>query len=194
ITFMKVIPYFIIVLFSISPVFAQVPETLPPEYIKTIEFKDNTEFSGTPIIKLGQGLSLEFDDLIGDEADYYYKISYYNFDWTPTDLSKNEYMNGFDDVRIKTYKNSYNTLQIYTHYHLSIPNKQTKALTKSGNYMLEIYNDQDKLVFSKRFMVFEYLASVQARFKRSRDLNYINTKHVINISITEYTRIIFRIP
>src|SRR5699024_9820419 len=74
------------------------------------------------------------------------------------------------------------------------PNKQTKALTKSGNYMLEIYNDQDKLVFSKRFMVFEDLASVQARVKRSRDLNYINTEQVINFSITGGDRIIFRNP
>lgn len=177
-----------------SSLSAQVPETLPPEYIKTIEFKGNTEFSGTPIVKLGQKLTLEFDDLIGDEADYYYKISYYNFDWTPTSLSKNEYMSGFDNVRLKNFKNSFNTLQIYTHYKLTIPNKQTRKLKVSGNYMLEIYNDNDQLVFSKRFIVFEDLASVQAQVKRSRDLNYINTEQVINFSISGRDRLIFRNP
>lgn len=191
---MRSILYYLLLLFCITRVVAQVPEILPPDYIKTIEFKGNTDFSGTPIIKLGQSLNLQFDDLIGDEADYYYKISYYNFDWTPTELSKNEFMEGFDNVRIKNYKNSYNTLQIYTHYNLNIPNRQTKKLKVSGNYMLEIYNDQDEMVFSKRFVIFENIAAIQAQVKRSRDLNYINSKQVINFSISAGDRLIFRNP
>ncbi len=173
---------------------AQTPETLPPQYIKTISFQGNTEFSGTPIVKLGQSISLSFDDLIGDEADYYYKISYYNFDWTPTELSKNEYMQGFDNMRIKSYKNSFNTLQIYTHYQLNIPNQNTRALKVSGNYMLEVYNSDDELVFSKRFIIYEDIASVQVQVKRSRDLKYINSKQVVNFSIDGRQNIIFKNP
>ncbi|HLS31406.1 MAG TPA: DUF5103 domain-containing protein, partial [Flavobacteriaceae bacterium] len=123
------------------------------------------------------------DDLIGDEANYYYKISHFNFDWTPSDLSQNEYMSGFDDMRIKSYKNSFNTLQIYTHYKLTIPNADTRALKVSGNYMLEIYNDQEELIFSRRFIVYENLAGIGAQIKRSRDLKYINTKQIVNFSI-----------
>jgi len=171
---------FFIFFISVS---AQTPETLPPEYIRTIEFKGNTDFSGTPIIKLGQSINLQFDDLIGDEADYYYKISHYNFDWTPSDLSRNEFMSGFDDMRIKSYKNSFNTLQIYTHYNLNIPNSDTRALKVSGNYMLEIYNDDEELVFSKRFIVYESLAGISAEVKRSRDLKHIGAKQVLNFSI-----------
>lgn len=174
--------------------FAQVPETLPPDYIKTIQFKGSTEFSGTPIVRLGQGLNLEFDDLVGDEADYYYKIEYFNFDWTPTDLSKNEFMEGFDNVRIKTFKNSFNTLQIYTHYNLSIPNQQTRSLKVSGNYLLKIFNSDNRLVFSKKFIVYENIANIGVQIKRSRDLNYINTKQVVNFSISGGDRIIFKNP
>src|SRR5699024_5601498 len=130
----------------------------------------------------------------GDEADYYYKISYYNFDWTPTDLSKNEYMEGFDDMRISHYENSRNTLQIYTHYKLNIPNKETKALKVSGNYMVEVYNTDDELVFSKRFIVYENKADIQAQIKRSRDLKHISSKQVVHFSITPREGLIFKNP
>lgn len=187
------------ILFLFSLIFtmatqAQTPEILPPEYIRTIEFKGNTEYGGTPIIKLGQGISLEFDDLIGDEANYYYKISHYNFDWTPSDLSKNEFMSGFDDMRIKTYQNSYNTLQIYTHYRLIIPNADTRGLKRSGNYMLEIYNEDEEMVFSKRFIVFENLAGVSAEVKRSRDVKHLHSKQSINFSVQAGDNLLIKNP
>jgi len=162
---------------------AQTPEILPPNYIQSVEFLGNAEFSGIPIIGLGQSISLKFDDLIGDEANYYYKITHHNFDWTPSDLSKNEYLSGFDQMRIRNFKNSFNTLQIYTHYKLNIPNSDTRALKVSGNYMLEIYDEQDEVVFSRRFIVYETLAGISAEVKRSRDLKHINTRQVINFSV-----------
>lgn len=174
---------------------AQVAEITPPGYIKTVEFKGaSSEFAGVPIVPLGEGLSLEFDDLIGDEADYYYKISYYNFDWTPTSLSKNEYMSGFDNVRIKNYKNSFNTLQIYTHYKLTIPNRDTRALKVSGNYMLEIYDGKDQLVFSRRFMLFESIVGVSAETKRTRDLSLINNLQTVNFSIQSGNNFLIKNP
>src|SRR5699024_8361664 len=162
---------------------AQPPEVIPPEYIRTVQLRGNTGFSGIPILKLGQHFSLDFDDLIGDEADYYYKISYYNYDWTPTALSKNEYLKGFDNMRIKAYKNSFNTLQMYTHYHLNLPNDDTEAFKVSGNYMLEVYDHNDKMVFSRPFIIYEEINSIGTEIKRSRDLQYLNTHQVVNFSI-----------
>lgn len=173
---------------------AQVYETTPPEYIKTIEFQGESEFSGTPMIQLGAPITIEFDDLIGDEADYYYTIEHYNFDWTPSNLSKNEYMDGFDDLRILNYQNSFNTLQIYSHYKLTIPNRNTRGLKVSGNYMLRIFNENDELVFSRKFMIYEDIAIVRAQVKRSRDLKFIDTKQVINFSVDGTDKIIFRNP
>lgn len=173
---------------------AQVKETPPPEYIKSIELKTNKEYIEIPIIKLGQGFSLEFDDLVGDEADYYYKIKYFDFDWTPTDLSRNEYLTGQDNQRITDYKNSFNSLQIYTHYRLSFPNKDLQGFKISGNYMLEVYSDDDKLVFSKAFILYENIANIPTEIKRSRDLNLINSNQVVQFSITTDNQISLQNP
>lgn len=158
-------------------------ETFSPNYIKSIILKGNSEFTGNPIITLGQNLTLQFDDIIGDEADYYYTLEHFNYDWSPSDLVKSEYLAGFDDVRIQDYENSFNTLQPYTSYSLRIPNADVQALKVSGNYMIKVFNTNRELVFSRKFMVNEPLAVVTANVKRSRDLNYVNSKQVVNFSI-----------
>lgn len=163
---------------------AQVYETLPPEYIKTVRFKGvQQEFSGTPIVPLGTTLVLTFDDIIGDEANYYYKIEHYNFDWTPSDLSKNEFLNGFDNLRISNYKNSFGTLQSYTHYELRLPNQSTEGLKVSGNYLLKILNESGELVFSRKFILYESLVKVQVNLKRARNLKVIDSKQVVHFSV-----------
>lgn len=163
---------------------AQVNEVIPPDYIKTIQFKGSSNQDQLPIITLGGNLSLSFDALNGEEADFYYKISHYNFDWTPSELSKNEYMEGFDDVRIYTYENSLNTLQIFSHYTLNIPNRDTRKLTKSGNYMIEIFDYDNEIVFSRKFMVIEKIANVGVEIKRAREIKYINSKQVVQFKIS----------
>ena len=159
-------------------------ETSPPSFIRTIILQGGTqENQGNPAIRLGSTLTLSFDDIIGDEADYYYTIEHYNFDWSPSQLSKNEYLEGFDNVRIMDFTNALNTLQPYTHYELTVPNNNVKQLKVSGNYILSIYNSNRELVFSRKFMVYEPLAQINAEIKRSRDLNFIDEKQVVNFSI-----------
>ncbi|RMA57749.1 type IX secretion system plug protein [Ulvibacter antarcticus] len=177
----------LLLLTFLLPVIAQVQEKNEPSYISTVEFKGSSAQSELPIIRLGERLELSFDDIHGDEADYYYKITHYNFDWTPSDLSKGEYLNGFDEVRIETYENSFNTLQIFSHYTLSIPNRETRSINKSGNYLLSIYNDSNELIFTRKFMVYEDLLNVEVSIKRSRDISYIHEKQVVQFEIDSPT-------
>lgn len=163
--------------------YAQMEETTAPEFIKTIQFRGNSAYSELPIITLGEPIELSFDAINGDEEDYYYTITHYDFDWTPSDFSKGEYLDGFDEVRIETYENSYNTLQIYSHYTLRIPNRETRRIKKGGNYLLAIYNDDNELIFSRKFMVIEKIASVQVGIKRSRDLNFIKEKQSVQFVV-----------
>ena len=163
---------------------AQVEEVSPPDFIKTITFKSNTTQGQLPVLKLGETLQLEFDALNGNEEDFYYVIEHFNFDWTPNNLVKSEYLKGLDNQRILTYENSFNTYQIYSHYDLTIPNSQTRALLKSGNYMISIYDDYDELMFSRKFMIYEDSVNVGVQVKRSRDVEVIAEKQSVDIVVS----------
>lgn len=170
----------------LTPLFTwtQVRETPAPSYIRSIVFTtSDTALGTTPIIQMEDGLQLDFDDIIGDEADYFYTIEHYNYDWTPSHLIKSEYLEGFDELRIDSYENSFNTLQLYTHYELKIPNTETRRFKVSGNYMLHISNDEGDLVFSRKFIVYESLAQVQVSVVRPREVKNIPHKQTVHFSI-----------
>jgi len=182
-------PRRIFILFYFTPLFiitlySQVYEVHPPDHIQTIEFKGNTKLSQLPIISLGKSLTLSFDDLHADEKNYYYRISHYNFDWTPSSISKNMYLDGFDEARISNYTNSINTLQSYSHYELRIPNDNIKRLKVSGNYILEILDSNYNIVFSRKFMVIERLTEVDVQIRRSRSLSTINELQSVQFTVS----------
>ncbi len=172
-----------IVFLLIAPtLFGQVQEEVdPPENIKSIIFKGPTE-DQFPIVKLGETMYLEFDDLLANEQDYYYKIVHCNYDWTPSQLLKSQFLSGIDNQRITDYQNSYNTLQSYSNYRLTLPNDNVR-LKVTGNYLLEIYNDGDELQFSRRFVVYSDLVTIGATIKRTRDFEFLNEKQVVQFSI-----------
>lgn len=168
--------------FLVLPLFSQVQEEVaPPDNIRSIVFRGTTD-DQFPIVQLGDPIKLEFDDLLANEQDYYYKIVYCDFDWTPSQLLKSQYLSGTDNQRITNYANSYNTLQPFSNYRLTIPNGNVR-LKVTGNYVLEIYNGYDELQFSRRFTVFENRVAVGAVIKRSRDFKYLNEKQVVQINI-----------
>ena len=115
----------ILLLFSFTNLIAQEKEVNPPFNIKTISFVDNG-LNAIPIFELGETFQLQFDDLNGSEDSYYYKITHCDYDWKQSQLSENEYLNGFDDQPINDYSNSLNALQIYSHYRVVFPNKLTQ--------------------------------------------------------------------
>lgn len=160
-------------------------EVIPPYNIKTISFVQNGQ-NVIPIFRLGDSFSFQFDDLFGNEANYYYTLTHCNYDWQPSQLVKAEYLNGFDDQRIQNYTNSFNTLQIYSHYNLSFPNKFTQFRV-SGNYMIKILNDDKEVVFSRKFILYEELVSVPMQVKRARNLTLGDKKHNIEFSIKSAT-------
>ncbi len=162
---------------------AQSTEKIEPFYIKSIQFQGGSQQAQLPIVKLGETISLSFDDLRGIEADFYYQITHHNYDWTPSDLSKGEYLDGFDDVRIEQYLNSLNSLQLYSHYEVRFPNRETRGFKKSGNYMIHLYDDDGALVFTRKFMIIQEQVGVGVSVKRSRDLKYINQKQAVQFTI-----------
>jgi len=162
--------------------FSQVEkEIVPPYQFKTVTFTQNNQ-NAIPIFSLGDSFQFQFDDLYGNEANYYYTITHCDYDWKPSQLSKNEYIDGFDDQRIQDYSNSLNTLQLYSHYRLSFPNKFTRFRV-SGNYVIKILDDDKNVVFAKKFILYEELVSVPMQVRRARTLDVINQKQNIEFSI-----------
>ncbi|MBC9798573.1 type IX secretion system plug protein domain-containing protein [Sinomicrobium weinanense] len=159
-------------------------EIAPPKHIKSIVFKSNSDNQGDqfPLIMLGDTFTLSFDDLNAREDDYYYKIVHCNFDWTPSDLLKSQYLDGMDNQRIQDYRNSVTTLQPYSHYDLTLPNSRTR-LKLSGNYILKIYDKRDNLLFSRRFVVYKDRVSVGVVLKRAREMSVIREKQVVQFTI-----------
>lgn len=180
----KNICFILLSLLISTQTYGQVEEVNPPDYIKTVTFRSRTSSQGQlPIIRLGEAFHLEFDVLTTDEPDFYYTIRHYNYDWTESNLVKMEYMQGFDNYRIVNYENSFNAFQLYSHYDLQIPNQQTRGLTKSGNYIISIYNEDEELVFSRKFMIYQRQLGVGVSVKRLRDVRYINSQQSIDILI-----------
>ena len=159
-------------------------EALQPPNIKTIIFKSDSGFNQFPILEQGGLIRLSFDDLNASEDDYYYKITYHNFDWSDSVLFENEFIDGIDNIRLADYETSFNTLQRYTHYRLTLPNPSTK-FKLSGNYMVHIYDRNDNLQFSRRFIYLKPEISVTANVYRTRDLNYFQTHQNIKFEISQ---------
>lgn len=170
-----------LLLYSIS-FFAQ-SSFLEPENIKTISLKPSSINTYAPIIKLGEVITLSFDDLNANEQDYTYKIEHCDIDWKPSQLISNEFINGYDNDRIRNYENSFNTLQPYTHYEVEIPNEYTK-LKLSGNYTISVFDEDDELVFKRNFVVYEDKVTVGVSIFRSRDISKVNTQQAVEFSIT----------
>lgn len=156
-------------------------EVAPPYYIKSVSINTGAE-SLYPMFRLGDSFNLEFDDLMAQSSNYYYKIKHYNADWTPSNLQITEYLGGFDNIMINNFQNSFNTLQSYTHYKLTLPNRNTRILI-SGNYMIEILDDDGDLMFSRRVIVYEEEVQVAVRVNRTRNNETIDSKQNVGITI-----------
>jgi len=152
------------------------------EHIKTIILKPMAINSYAPIVQLGENLMLTFDDLNADEHTYSYKIEHCELDWNKSDLSQSEFIDGFAGDRIRDYENSFNTLQPYTNYSLTIPNETTK-LKISGNYLISVLNEEEEVIFKRRFVVYEPKVTVGVAVFKSRDISYINMKQSVEFTI-----------
>lgn len=171
--------FFLLILTTL--VFSQEQEVAPPYNIKTVTFSQNVN-NTIPFFRLGESFNLQFDDLYGNEEDYYYTIEHYNYDWTPSQLLKNEYISGLDNQRIQDYQNSLNCLQVYSHYKLSFPNRFNQII-KSGNYIVKVYDDEQNIIFSRKFIIYEDLTSIGITIRRSRDMETINQKQNVEFFI-----------
>ncbi len=150
--------------------------------IKTVKLHEVSWELSAPVLEWGtdQRLELSFDDLNSGYASYTYTLIHCDAAWKPTDIMPAEYLSGFFEDNIANYNFSFNTLQKFTHYAVVFPNNSMK-FTKSGNYLVKVYQDGDKdnVVLTKRFMVFQNKVTVAGYVHQAAGAdNYFNKQEV----------------
>ena len=149
-----------------------------PENIKSVRVQCNG--TNTKFINLGETIEFSFDDLDADEKYYYYQITHYDYEWNPSNAKKSDYLEGFDDNRIKVVKNSFNTLVPYTNYKLRIPNNDLK-IKASGNYSISIHLSNGEKIFEKYFSVIDQQYQIQMSISRSNLIDNIDSVQKLKI-------------
>ena len=163
---MKKLVGLLFLLITLSSLQAQLDEywIAPPYYIKTVKLDDGKIEKPSAIIRLGHRIYFSFDDLQADEKEYSYKIVRLDENWEPSRLNESEYIRGFASDIITNIEQSSGTLQSYTHYSLSLPNDNTRILL-SGNYILQVLDEDNEVVFSKPFILYENKFNVGVQVK-----------------------------
>lgn len=151
-------------------------------YIKSIEIKSGEQKFSRTIHRLTNTITIGFDDINGNQDEYYYKITHCTIDWTPSNLPTSYYIDGFDNFQINNFDNSFGTLQNYTHYQFTIPNEDT-IITKSGNYLLQILNEDEDVVCERKIVLYEPKTTVAIAISESRDLKNLNEKQATSLII-----------
>lgn len=139
-----------------------------------------------PVFVLNSGgqLELDFDDLDGNVKSYYYTFVLCDYNWNPVNLSPFDYLKGFTQNRISTYRYSSLALTRYTHYQAFLPDRNSAPI-KSGNYLLKVFLDADtsKLAFTKQLLVVEQKAAVSAAVVQPFTPDKFNSHQKIRFNI-----------
>ena len=145
---------------------AQKAEDIYKPYINTAQLFKYGNQQAMPILTLNSGdrMELDFDDMEGGYKNYYYSYVLCDYNWRPANLNAFDYIKGFTQNRLTTYRYSSIAFTKYTHYQAVLP-EQNSLPTRSGNYLLKVFLDGDtsKLVFTKQFLVVEVKASITAQ-------------------------------
>ena len=173
---------FLLLLLSASGFAQLLTEFTPPANIKSVLFYVNEQTTSLPIVPINESITLRFDDLNADDSTYYYTVERANADWEKSDLFQADYMDGYDDIRIRDFSYSVGTLQSYIQYRLELPNTQTR-LKKSGNYVLKIWDDARNLILQKRFVIVDEAISIGVRVKRAQDLDTFQSHQSVQMSL-----------
>jgi len=152
------------------------------ENIKSVKFYATNNPLSYPVSNLsGIPLYFEFDDIDGDNKNYYYKILHCDMDWNISkEIEENDFLDGFNGEEIKNSESSSFTLLQYSHYKLRLPNENTKWLL-SGNYLLVVYDENEDVAITRRFLVAENNIKIFAQINHAKDVSQYRTTQSLEI-------------
>lgn len=176
-----------VVIAAFAPLVATAANRIYSPQVKTLQAVVNQDWLSPPVMTLGSDdvLNIGFDELSHTYHRYIYKIEHCEADWsTSTGLFESDYLAGFNGNPIEDYQNSLNTIVLYTHYNLQIPNDKCQ-LKMSGNYRLTIYdedNDNER-VAEVEFMVTEQTMNVGLMATTNTDIDVNRSHQQVSVSV-----------
>jgi len=152
---------------------------------------------GYPIVELSSRQMLEFRfDLAGlDRDDLQFAVIHCDHEWRPSDLSSNQYLQGFNQLRITEMEASFGTRADFVHYHFFFPNDMMQPVI-SGNYAVIVFEgidaeDTDSWLMVWRTVFFEPQIRMKARVQQSSVVKNRFTHHeVVCEAVADNYRII----
>ncbi|MEP6927593.1 MAG: DUF5103 domain-containing protein [Ginsengibacter sp.] len=178
--------FYTVFLFTSKYIFAQPPDSIYVNSIRTVRLYNYGNQLSFPVINLNSNdqVELHFDDMDADVKYYYYTYQLCDNDWTPVNLSQFDYIKGFTQLRISNYRYSSIALTRYTHYQAVIPDRSSYP-TRSGNYLIKVYlnGDTAQLAFTKRLMVVDNKASIIARVTQPFTPQFFRTHQKIQFTV-----------
>ncbi len=148
--------------------------------VKSLTSIVNGDWMNRPVMELHSDdqLQIGFDELSHNYHRFVYRLEHCEWDWTTSeDIFESDWLDGFNNNPIDSYRNSINTTVLYTHYELTIPNDRCR-LKMSGNYRLTVYDeDQDnERVLQVEFYIVEPLMTIGMEVTTNTDIDH-NVSH-----------------
>ncbi len=163
------------------------PNVILQPNIRSVRFHMYGDQETLPVYKLNSGdrLELHFDDLDANVKSYYYTYQLCDYNWEPVNLSAFDFIKGFTQMRLTTYRFSSIAYTRYTHYQAILP-EQNSMPARSGNYLLKVFLDGDtsKTVFTRALMVLDSKSSVSAQVIQPFAPQYFNSHQRVRFSVS----------
>lgn len=155
--------------------------------IRSVKFTQKSLYLSQPVLLLdgNELLELEFDDMEADSKSYYYRVIQCDMNWKPTQLSELDYIDGYANDVLREYHNSFKATTPFTHYRLILPNENTR-ITRSGNYILQVYENQNKevTILTRRFIVLENKVFINAKLVPPAAVGKFKTHQEIDFEVS----------
>ena len=182
----RVFLFFILSLIKLGINAQRLPDENYFPSIKSVKFTRFGDQLSYPVIALNSTdqLELHFDDMDAGVKNYYYTFVLCNADWSPAQLSQFDYLKGYSQVRITTYRNSSMAFKRYTHYQAVLPDRNASPI-KSGNYLIKVFlnGDTAKLAFTRRFLVTEAKMNISPQIMLPSSQQFLQTHHRLQLQL-----------
>ena len=92
------INYLFLIIFLLNNCFSQ------EKIVKSVSISGAPSNGNKIVFFNNEIMNVNFDELSAKPYNFYYSVEHYDYNWELSNIFKNEYITGFDDIRIMTIK------------------------------------------------------------------------------------------